>query len=104
MEMPPDEKLSDSEIADLEQWVKIGAPTLVQTRHALFARRSMSRRRESSGRLRPLTDPAVPKPDRFELADATKSIVLLLPNFKRTQLRPVGDADKRTLIREPPTT
>ena len=26
MQMPPDEKLSDAEIADLEHWVKIGAP------------------------------------------------------------------------------
>ncbi|EMI20003.1 protein containing DUF1549 [Rhodopirellula maiorica SM1] len=98
MEMPPDSKLSNAEIADLETWVKMGAP---DPRHQAtrFVRKKIDvdkARRHWS--LRPLRNPTLPEPrdaswpyneiDRFVAAERD-----------RHGLAPIGDADKRTLIR-----
>jgi hypothetical protein len=98
LEMPPDGKLADTEIADLQRWVKIGAPD-PRSDATRFVRKKIdvSKARQFWS-LRPLADPAVPKPndaswprneiDRFVVAELEKH-----------EIRPLGDADKRALIR-----
>ncbi|WP_442509280.1 PSD1 and planctomycete cytochrome C domain-containing protein [Novipirellula sp. SH528] len=98
MEMPPDEKLSDAEIADLESWVKMGAPD-PRSDATRFVRKKIDvNKARQFWSLRPIADPIPPEPkdtswgyneiDRFVAVE-----------LDRHRLRPVGDADKRTLIR-----
>ena len=98
MEMPPDEKLADSEVADLEQWVKLGAPD-PRSDATRFVRKQIDviQAREFWS-LHPLTDPAVPMPrdDNWSRNDIDRFI---LHELESHSLRPVGDADRFTLIR-----
>ena len=98
MQMPPDEKLSDAEIADLERWVKIGAPDprSTATRHLgkqidiAVARQFWS--------LRPVTDPPVPEVNH---GDWPRSEIdhFVLAKLEEHNLAPSADADARTLVR-----
>ncbi len=98
MEMPPDEKLSDAEIADLESWVKMGAPD-PRSDATRFVRKKIDvNKARQFWSLRPIADPIPPEPtdaswgyneiDRF-----------VAVGLDQHGLRPIGDADKRTLIR-----
>ncbi|TWT35092.1 Planctomycete cytochrome C [Thalassoglobus neptunius] len=98
MEMPPDEKLSTAEIRDLEKWVSMGAP---DPRHdaTKIPRRTIdvAKAREFWS-FRPIENPAAPKvqdPD-WPLSDIDRFI---LAKLEQQKLKPVGMADKRTLIR-----
>ncbi len=98
MQMPPDGKLSEAEIADLEQWVRMGAPD-PRSDATKFVRKKIdvAQAREFWS-LRPIADAPVPavrdttwprdEIDRF-----------LLAKLEERDLRPVADADRRTLIR-----
>ncbi|HEX7378694.1 MAG TPA: DUF1549 domain-containing protein, partial [Pirellulales bacterium] len=99
LQMPPDAKLPDAAIADLAAWIKQGAP---DPRRQSVARAKKKAVDLEQGRqfwsLQPIADPAVPDAadqswpandvDRFTLAKMAEH-----------GLRPLGDADKRTLIR-----
>ncbi|MFO0816940.1 MAG: PSD1 and planctomycete cytochrome C domain-containing protein [Pirellulales bacterium] len=98
LQMPPDERLSDQEIADLERWVKIGAPDprSQTTRHAGKQIDLAAARQFWS--LRPIVEPKVP-----DVANSTWPINdvdrFILAKLTANQLAPAPDADKRTLIR-----
>ena len=98
LQMPPDAKLSDSEIADLEHWVKIGAPDprSTATKHrgkqidVAVARQFWS--------LKPIS--SAPVPD-VKLVDWPRSDIdrFVLAKLEERELLPTADADKRVLIR-----
>jgi hypothetical protein len=99
LQMPPEAKLPPEKIADLEAWIKMGAP---DPRRQAVARTQKKSVDLAQGRqfwsLQPVADAAVPK-----VADASwpSNDVdrFLLAKLEEHGLRPIGDADKRTLIR-----
>ncbi|MBS0205783.1 MAG: PSD1 domain-containing protein [Planctomycetes bacterium] len=98
MQMPPDAKLTAAEIADLEQWVKIGAPDprATATRH-IGKQIDIAAAREFWS-LRPIAVPSVPtvKNTGWPRTDVDRFI---LAKLEQHGLNPAPDADKRTLIR-----
>ena len=98
MQMPPDEKLSDAEIADLEHWVNIGAPDprLTATKHR-GKQIDVAAAREFWS-LKPIPNPPVPQVDRADWAYNDVDRFVLAKQNKH-QLSPTQDAEKRVLIR-----
>ncbi|MEO8271592.1 MAG: DUF1549 domain-containing protein, partial [Aureliella sp.] len=98
MEMPPDHKLSDADIADLEQWVKLGAPDPRREATRFVRKRIDVDKAREFWSLRPLTDPAIPQPENSSWSrnDIDRFIATELESYS---IRPVDDADKTTLIR-----
>ena len=98
LQMPPAGKLSDEEIADLERWVKIGAPDprSTPTRHT-GKQIDVAAAREFWS-LQPLTSPPVPA---VEDADWPVNDIdrFVLAKLESRGLHPAPAADKRTLIR-----
>ena len=98
MQMPPDEKLSDSEIADLERWVSIGAPDprTHATKH-IGKQIDIAAAREFWS-LKPITNPSVPqvKNAKWPFSDIDRFV---LAEQEAKNLRPSPDADKSVLIR-----
>jgi len=97
-EMPPKGKLSAAVIADFEAWVKAGAPD-PRAGAATTVRKGMSL---EDGRkfwsLVPPTQHAVPAPKdaAWSLGDTDRFV---LAKLEAKGLKPVGDADRRSLIR-----
>jgi Protein of unknown function (DUF1553)/Protein of unknown function (DUF1549)/Planctomycete cytochrome C len=94
LKMPPKEKLLADEIADLEAWVKMGAP---DPRTTAAAKIDPAKARELWS-LRPVRDPAVPavKDESWPLISIDRFI---LARLEAKGLKPVPAADKRVLIR-----
>jgi hypothetical protein len=98
--MPPDEKLTDEEIADLEKWIVEGAawPTLEIPANLLKPDEYYESMRKEHWAWQPLRDAATPQP-----AEATWSRDdvdrFILAKLEEKGLKPSGDADKLTLIR-----
>ncbi len=98
--MPPEKsggKLPDAVIADLEAWVKMGAPDPRDGKSKIVKKTDPDDGRKWWS-FQPLAKPAVPQP-----ADASwaKSDVdrFVLAGLEAKGLKPVADADKATLIR-----
>jgi len=95
--MPPDGKLPDSVIADFEKWIMMGAPDPRDGKAAPFFKPDWTKSRNHWAFKVP-KQPAIPKVkdenwarseiDRFVLAE-----------LEERSLKPVGDVDRRTLIR-----
>jgi hypothetical protein len=91
LEMPPKEKLSDQEIASLEEWVKMGAPDP----------------RLSSAKYRQVKDIWSAKPIHHPVPPAVRNKewardpidAFLMAALEKHQLAPVAPAGKSTLIR-----
>ena len=109
LQMPPKgNKLPDTTIADLEKWVKMGAP---DPRAATGAQKNWADAGKKHWAWQPLKDPAVPV-----VSDASwpKTPIdnFILAKLEEKDLKPNPPADKRTLIRRatfdliglPPTT
>ncbi len=98
LQMPPKEKLSAEVIADFEKWVKLGAPD--PREGAAAANRYAVDIEEAKNRwpFAPPLDPPVPS---VQATDWPKNAIdhFVLARLEEKQLRPVADADKRTLIR-----
>jgi hypothetical protein len=98
IQMPPDDKLSDQEIADFEQWVKIGAPDPRSTATKHLGKQIDVAAAREFWSLRPITNPHVP-----EVNDASwpQSDIdrFILAKLEERGMSPAADADKRTLIR-----
>src|SRR5262249_12983300 len=95
LQMPPkDKKLSDREIADLEAWVKMGAPD-PRTGEAAKRWADSSKTHWAS---QPLTRPTVPhvKDSNWH---KTPIDTFILAKLEEKDLKPNPPADKRTLIR-----
>jgi Protein of unknown function (DUF1553)/Protein of unknown function (DUF1549)/Planctomycete cytochrome C len=100
LQMPPnDKKLADSQIADLEAWVKMGAPdprTEVPTNHAYTVDFAKARQHWS---YRPVADPPVPEPaDPGHWATSPIDEFILMAQLTNG-VKPAPQANKVTLIR-----
>jgi hypothetical protein len=97
----PKKKLPASVIADLEAWVKMGAPD-PRTEDTVATAQAKSAIDWNKARewwsFRPLATPAVPtvKQKRWPANDVDRFI---LARFEEKKLKPAADADKRILIR-----
>jgi hypothetical protein len=98
LQMPPGNKLSDAEIADLERWVQIGAPDPRSTASKHVGKQIDVAAAREFWSLRPITDPP-PPPVRN--ADWPRNDIdrFILARCEELKLAPAADADKRTLIR-----
>lgn len=98
LQMPPDEKLSQAEIADLERWVRIGAPDpRIRPTHHLGKQIDVAAAREFWS-LRKIAAPSPPPVNnrRWPRTDIDRFI---LAKLEGQGLEPADDAGKRTLIR-----
>ena len=97
----PKKKLPESVIADLEAWVKMGAPD-PRTEDTVAAAQAKSAIDWNKARewwsFRPLKSPAVPavKQKRWPVNDLDRFI---LARLEKENLKPANDAEKRVLIR-----
>jgi hypothetical protein len=97
--MPPKEKLSDDVIADFEAWVKMGAP---DPRLASGGRKPPDSRIDiAKGREFWAFQPPKPPPVPAVKSEWVRSRIdaFILDALEKKSLKPVGDADKRTMIR-----
>src|SRR5687768_14107904 len=100
LKMPPKSKLKDQEIADLTEWVKLGAPMPAAAPVVAGPARveaDLTEARTAWQYQKP-QDPAVPE---VKNAGWCKSAVdrFILARLESKGLAPAGPADKRTLIR-----
>lgn len=98
IQMPPDGKLSDVEIASLEEWVRMGAPDPRRSATRIPAKSIDVEKAREFWSFKPLANPVPPV-----VQDATWPVNdldrFILAALERRKLAPVGQADKRTLIR-----
>ena len=95
LQMPKDKKLPDDEIADLETWVKMGAP---DPRVAATVQRNGKDNPTNHWAWQPVKAPAIPTvsdPDWCQ----TPVDNFILAKLDQNGLKPNPPADKRTLIR-----
>ncbi len=99
LQMPPDGKLSSTEIADLEKWVRIGAPD-PRTEDALAQRKKQLALEEARQfwSFQPVRQSDVPAvaDEAWPQNDIDRFI---LAKLNEKNIRPVETADRRTLIR-----
>lgn len=98
LQMPPDKKLSEEEIADLTRWVKIGAPDPRSTATKHLGKQIDVAVARQFWSLKPIASPAVPpiKDAAWPRGDIDRFI---LAKLGEQGLHPAADADRRTLIR-----
>lgn len=98
MQMPPDAKLSEAEIADLEQWIKMGAPDPRSTATKHHGKQIDLEAARQFWSLKPIVRPAIPevRKDEWPRSDIDRFI---LHKIEQQGFSPATDADKRTLIR-----
>jgi hypothetical protein len=95
LQMPPKKKLSDEQIADLEKWVKMGAP---DPRAATTAQKEWKDSRKDWWAWQPLTKPAVPEV-QDKIWGQSPVDKFILAKLESKGLTPNPITDKRTLIR-----
>ena len=98
MQMPPKEKLSDEQIADLEKWVRLGAPD-PREGAAPLARTEIdieTARDFWAYQLPKVVDPPTSRQSAWARTDIDKFIAA---GLDAKGLKPVADADKQTLLR-----
>lgn len=99
LQMPPDEKLSDRQITDLTRWVEMGAPHPDSGKVKVIPRTSLD---IAKGRKHwAFQTPLKPKVPRSRPAVSFKNPVdaFITTALEEKGLKPLGPADKRTLIR-----
>ena len=98
LQMPPDEKMSGDDIAAFEQWVQDGAPDPRRSPTRVASKSIDLEKARAFWSFRAVEDAEVPA-----VADAawpTSDIDrFVLAQLESRQLQPLGQADKRTLIR-----
>jgi Protein of unknown function (DUF1553)/Protein of unknown function (DUF1549)/Planctomycete cytochrome C len=96
--MPPKEKLTEAEIATLEQWVTMGAPDPRDGKVAAAAPKIDLEDGKQFWAFQPLSQPKVPtvKNTSWPLNDIDRFV---LARLEKENLKPVADADARTLVR-----
>jgi len=96
LRMPPKNKqLSAAQIADLEAWVKMGAPDPRTDTAPVLANREASRQHWA---FQPVRPPPVPSVKQMSWL-RTPVDAFVLAKLEANKLRPAPPADKRTLIR-----
>jgi hypothetical protein len=98
--MPPKGKLADNVIADFEAWVKMGAPDSRESK-AAAAPKKYEIDLEKGRQFWAFVGPKKPATPTVKNAAWVKSPLdaFLLAELDKKGLAPVGDADKRTLLR-----
>src|SRR5262249_20596317 len=96
-QMPPKEKLPDQVIADFETWVKMGAPDPRDGTKVVKNEIDIEKGRKFWA----FQPPAKAEPPKVKAPPWARSDIdrFLLAALETKTLKPVGDADKRTLIR-----
>ena len=96
LEMPPEKPLSGAVIADFVKWVEMGAPYPVG--RAPTKKGMTGAKPDELWSLQPITKKPAPtvKDDAWSRGDIDRHVLAKLTS---TQLRPVADADARTLLR-----
>ncbi len=98
LQMPPDGKLSEEEIADLERWIKMGAPDPRSTPTKHPGRQIDIALAREFWSLRPISNPSVPSV-RMTSWPINGIDHFVLANLEEHGIAPAADADKRALIR-----
>ncbi|HTE19558.1 MAG TPA: c-type cytochrome domain-containing protein, partial [Armatimonadota bacterium] len=104
LQMPPGEKLRDDQIADLERWVRMGAPWPVERMKAEGGRMKGAAAATSlqpdaqHWAFRPVKRPALP-PVKGRNWVKTPIDAFILADLEKRNLAPAPPADRRTLLR-----
>ena len=101
MQMPPDGRLADAQIAVLEKWVAMGAPHPVDSTRSSNGRAPTGMSVEEGRQFwsfRPVADPDVPSVSQADWV-ANPIDAFVLNRLEEAGLRPASRADRRTLIR-----
>ena len=93
LKMPPKEKLSDRQIADITRWVKLGAPFPAAT-----ASKKKPIRDPNHWAFQPPASPAVPQTENSTWSRGPLD-QFVLAKLEAAQLAPTATASRRTLIR-----
>jgi hypothetical protein len=99
LEMPPEKKLPDPVIADFVAWVKMGAPDPREGGKAPAARKEIDI--EAGRQFWAFQPPKAVEPPSVKEKSWPKTDVdkFVLAALEKNNLKPVGDADRRTWIR-----
>ena len=97
-EMPPKGKLPKAVIADFEQWVKMGAPDPREAMTVIAKKTIDYKAAREFWSFRPITKPNLP-PVRDASWPRNDIDRFVLAQLEAKNLKPVGPAEKRTLIR-----
>ncbi len=99
LQMPPsDKKLPDAMIADLEAWVKMGAPDPRSGAAATTYKVDFAKAKQHWS-FRPITKPAPPAPADAKGWVKTPIDAFVLAKMTEKSLKPSAQADKTTLLR-----
>ena len=102
LEMPPNKKLPDKVIADLQEWIRIGAPWPEEkpTQNAAQAGKSQdwNKLRLESWAFRPVNKPTPPGTKHQELVNNPID-QFVLARIEKQGLEPLGRSSKRSLLR-----
>lgn len=96
IQMPPEKKLSDRQIASLTHWVKLGAPWPKAV--TLSGKGDLGERQRAHWAFQPVREPAVPTPGQPGWV-RTPVDAFVLAGLEARGLPPAPPADRRTLIR-----
>ncbi|MBV9122031.1 MAG: PSD1 domain-containing protein, partial [Planctomycetes bacterium] len=99
LQMPPKRRLTRAQVADLEAWVKMGAPDPRGEAEGAVIKKDIDfREARRFWSLQPVRDPPLPA---VKNRDWPRNPIdhFLLAALEARGLQPAGDADKRTLIR-----
>lgn len=99
-EMPPEpaKKLSDTEIASLEKWIKIGAPWPTTPADLAAAPRTIAERAQAFWAFKPVKDSQPPK-SKHDAWSTNPIDRFVAAKWDAANLAPAADADPATLIR-----
>ena len=100
LQMPPKGKLSGKEIADLRQWVKLGAPDprVGEAARGLEEEFDLGKRRSQHWAWQPISSPTPPAVQTRAWPRAPLDH-FVLARLEALELHPAVEADRRTLIR-----
>lgn len=99
-EMPPEpaKKLSDTEIASLEKWIKLGAPWPTTPADLAAAPKTIAERAQAFWAFKPVKDSAAPK-SKHDAWSQHPIDRFVAAKWDAAGLAPAADADPATLIR-----
>ncbi len=99
LQMPPKgKKLAAEKIADLEAWVKMGAPDPRESKVPLGNVTAIAEKAKTHWAFQPIKEPALPDIKNKRWAQ-TPVDNFILAKLEERKMKPSAEADKRTLIR-----
>jgi cytochrome c553 len=101
VQMPPDEKLSDQEIATLKQWIMLGVPWPAGDAASNVSIRAdgvITEQDRQFWSFRPIVNPPLPAVQRSDWPRQGLDY-FILSRLEKERIEPVAEADRRTFIR-----